>query len=219
MKRYVLLLSAVSVLLLALYAIAEALNIALLTDPMPLLSRGRAIAAIVGTGLLIADVILPAPSSVVMVAYGALFGVVIGTTLSLVGRAGSFLVGYYIGKHSLRVAQTFLSSDDLARAHSFLNKWGLIAIVGTRPLPIASETMSIAAGMATLSVGWALLAAIVGSVPEALLFAITGAVAGSFVNMSYVFVGVIVLLPVFWIVSARLTKTSARKSSSKASNP
>ncbi len=61
MKRYILLLSAVAVLLLALYILAEALNIPLLTDPMPLLSRGGVLAATIGTGLLVVDVILPAP--------------------------------------------------------------------------------------------------------------------------------------------------------------
>ena len=38
--------------------------------------------ALLGTGLLVADVVLPRPSSVVMVAHGALFSVVGGTLLS-----------------------------------------------------------------------------------------------------------------------------------------
>ncbi len=35
------------------------------------------VAALVGVGLLVADVVLPVPSSVVMLAHGALFGVVL----------------------------------------------------------------------------------------------------------------------------------------------
>jgi uncharacterized membrane protein YdjX (TVP38/TMEM64 family) len=43
-------------------------------------SRGT-LTALLGTGLLVADVVLPRPSSVVMVAHGALFSVVGGTLL------------------------------------------------------------------------------------------------------------------------------------------
>ncbi len=44
---------------------------------------GSGTAAGPGVGLLVADIVLPVPFSVVMVAHGALFGIVPGAALSL----------------------------------------------------------------------------------------------------------------------------------------
>jgi hypothetical protein len=58
---------------LCLFFVVEALGIPLLVDPTPWLKHGGVLAAVLGVGLLIADVLLlPVPSSLVMVAHGAL---------------------------------------------------------------------------------------------------------------------------------------------------
>ena len=74
-------------LFLLLFLLVEWLQVPLLTDPSRWLERGGGWAALLGVGLLIADVVLPVPSSLVMIAHGALFGVAWGTLLSLVGSA------------------------------------------------------------------------------------------------------------------------------------
>lgn len=204
MKRYLLLLGVVSLIFLIMYGVAEAMKIPLLTDPRPLMSTAGLTAAVTGIGLLIADVVLPTPSSLVMVAHGALFGIVVGTVLSLIGRAGSFAFGYYLGLRSHTMVKRYISEEELEKSKLKLARWGLVAIVGTRPLPIISETTSIAAGMSRMNFGWSLLAATAGSIPEALLFAITGAVAGTFLNTSYVFLAIIVMMLVFWALSSKL---------------
>ena len=80
-------------LLLALFFLFEALQIPIFTDPSEIIGRGGVTAALVGVGLLIIDVFLPVPSSFVMVAHGALFGVWFGTLLSMVGQMGEALLG------------------------------------------------------------------------------------------------------------------------------
>src|ERR1051325_10896407 len=85
MKRYLLIMSGMLAFFLGLFFLVEALGVPLLVEPTPWLNRGGALAAILGVGLLIADVLLPVPSSLVMVAHGALFGVIGGTLLSLAG--------------------------------------------------------------------------------------------------------------------------------------
>jgi hypothetical protein len=67
--------------------------VAVLTDPAPQLAQDGPAAAAVGVGLLVVDVVLPVPSSAVMVAHGALFGVVLGALLSLLGSVGAAMVG------------------------------------------------------------------------------------------------------------------------------
>jgi len=58
---------------LLLFFVVEALGVQLLTDPTPWMRHGGVLAAVLGVSLLIADVLLPVPSSLVMVAHGALF--------------------------------------------------------------------------------------------------------------------------------------------------
>ena len=102
MKRYWLLTGLMMILFLILFGIAEQLRVPILTDPGPLLARGGWIAAAGGVGLLVADVALPVPSSLVMIAHGALFGVVWGTLLSLLGNVGAGMVGFALGRRGSR---------------------------------------------------------------------------------------------------------------------
>jgi hypothetical protein len=53
---------------LGLFFLVEGLGIPLLVEPTPWLNRGGVPAAALGVGLLVADVLLPVPSSLVMVA-------------------------------------------------------------------------------------------------------------------------------------------------------
>ncbi len=63
----------------------------------------------------------------------------------------------------------------------------------TRPVPILAETTAFVAG--TSSLGWrpSLVAAFVGSLPAALLYAVAGALAASFAAGAVVFAVVILL--------------------------
>jgi uncharacterized membrane protein YdjX (TVP38/TMEM64 family) len=99
MKRYSVMVSVIFGLLLVLFLVGEGTGVPLLKDRSPWLgSTGTLTAAIFGTGLLLADVVLPVPSSAVMVAHGALFGVVGGTLLSVGGSTGATLVGFSLGR-------------------------------------------------------------------------------------------------------------------------
>jgi len=194
MRRYATLSMVVVGAMLVLFLLAEALRVPLLTDAEPLGSdRGLLAAAAIGVALLIADVFLPVPSSVVMVANGALFGVVLGTALSLVGSVGAFAVGFGVGRRGSAVVARFVPADERERADRFFDRWGIAAVISSRPVPILAETVSFVAGTSVL--GWrpAMGAATVGSVPAAILYAVAGSLAAGFASTSAVF-GVVILL-------------------------
>src|SRR5689334_25411097 len=88
MKRYLLIVASLIVSFTILFLIVEALHVPLLSDPTPWMKHGGVVAATIGVDLLIADVLLPVPSSLVLVAHGALFGVLWGTVLALLGSVG-----------------------------------------------------------------------------------------------------------------------------------
>ncbi|MDP8927107.1 MAG: VTT domain-containing protein, partial [Actinomycetota bacterium] len=149
------------------FLLVEALDVPLLSDPSPWLDRPGVAAALLGTGLLVADVVAPVPSSVVMVAHGALFGVLAGSLLSLVGRVGAALVGFAIGRRGGAVVAPEMASGAVpAKAHWALERWGAVAVVLSRPVPVLAETVVVLAGASGLSWRAVVLASIVGSAPE-----------------------------------------------------
>jgi uncharacterized membrane protein YdjX (TVP38/TMEM64 family) len=209
MKRY----WSIAILMLAffltLFLIVEALHIPILTDPSRWLERGGAFAAAVGVTLLIADVVLPVPSSLVMIAHGALFGVIVGTILSLVGSVGATLVGFAIGRRGGVMLERIVSSDERARADRMLARWGALFIVVTRPVPLLAETVAILAGASSISWKSAGLAAVTGSLPPALLYALTGSVAASFQNGALMFALILLVSGSFWYISYRIQGSGA----------
>jgi uncharacterized membrane protein YdjX (TVP38/TMEM64 family) len=80
-------------MMLASYGVVAATGVPLLTDDLPSLGAAGAGAAVIGVALLVIDAVVPVPSSGVMIALGALFGVAGGTALGMVGSVGAALFG------------------------------------------------------------------------------------------------------------------------------
>lgn len=187
------------VLLLLLFFAVEALGFQLLSDPTPWMRHGGVLAAALGVGLLVADVLLPVPSSLVMVAHGALFGVVTGTLLSLLGSMGAALFGFVIGRRGGKLLERIVTREERARADKLINRWGALAVVVTRPVPVLAETVAIMTGAS--SFGWLrmALASFAGSLPPALLYALTGAAYANFQSVVLIFVATVLVAGSFWL--------------------
>ena len=210
LRRYLLLVLAMIVILGALFAVVEALGVPLLTDPSPWLERGGWAAVVVGTGLLIVDVVLPVPSSVIMVANGAIFGIVLGSILSVIGSVGAAMVGFLIGRRGGSLLTRIVTPVEIDQANRLLDRWGLLAIIVTRPVPLLAETMAIIAGTSRLEWRRVLVAVIVGAIPASILYAVTGALASGFASGVAVFVAVIVLAGVFWFAGNAIGRRVGR---------
>jgi uncharacterized membrane protein YdjX (TVP38/TMEM64 family) len=200
MKRYLLLMGGMLAFFLGLFFLVEALGVPLLVDPTPWLNHGGVLAATLGVGLLIADVLLPVPSSLVMMAHGALFGVLGGTMLSLAGSMGAAMFGFWIGRRGGKLLERIVTPEERKRANLLLDRWGTLAIIVTRPVPLLAETVAIMAGASPLGWGRTALAALAGSLPPALLYALAGASAGKFQNTALVFAFVLLVAGLFWML-------------------
>jgi uncharacterized membrane protein YdjX (TVP38/TMEM64 family) len=203
MKRYLLLMAALMAFFIILFLIVEALGVPLLSDPTPWMKHGGVLAGSLGVGLLIADVVLPVPSSLVMVAHGALFGVVVGTLLSLLGSVGAALFGFAIGRRGGKVLNWMVTPAEQSRANQLLLRWGALAIIVTRPIPLLAETVAIMSGASSLGWGTVALASFAGSLPPALLYALTGAAVSGFQSTTMMF-GVVLLVAVLFWLAGRL---------------
>jgi uncharacterized membrane protein YdjX (TVP38/TMEM64 family) len=145
-----------------------------LEDPSPWLGQIGPPAAVVGIGLLLFDVLLPVPSSLVMMAHGALYGVLIGTLLSLAGSVGAAALGFWIGRQGGPLLAKLVPADQLEQTGRLLERWGSLAIIASRPVPILAETMTIVAGTSPMTWRKLLVAAALGTFPAALLYATAG---------------------------------------------
>ena len=191
-------------MLIVFFAVSSA-GFTLLTDPTGAMRGAHPLAAAIGVLLLIADVFLPVPSSMVMVAHGALFGVVGGTVLSLVGSVAAALTAFAVGRAGNGLIRKLVSEEEHGRAGAMLERWGVVAIALSRPVPILAETVAILAGSSPVTWTQAALAATAGSIVPAAVYAWAGAQAQSFGVQAVVFVGVIAVTGVLMLVGKILT--------------
>lgn len=133
-------------------------------------------AAAVVAGLLAIDVLLPVPSSLVMVASGALFGVGWGAVIALAGSLGGEWLGFEIAKRWGRpAARRLVGGVDFDALTSLMSRHGGALVAVTRPLPIAMETFSVVAGLAGMRRATFLGASLLGTAPIVVIYAWAGA--------------------------------------------
>ena len=206
MKRYWLIIVAILGFFLFSFILVEQLQIPFLTNPDRLLQDATSGVAILSVSLLIADVFIPVPSSLVMVLNGALFGVLPGSALSLFGTLGAAWLGFYLGRLGSPWMKRWVSEEQLAQANTLLEKWGIIAIIVTRPVPILAETTVIAAGASRLTWRQITAATVAGSLPMVVLYAIAGATAATFNEALISFGLVLVIAAGVWLMRRWLQK-------------
>ena len=153
---------------LLLFGLAEWAAMPLLTDPLPAMRAAGAAAAFLGLGLLTADVVLPVPASVVMVAHGALFGLVPGAAVSMLGGVSATLVGFALGRRGRGIVERVTTPAARARADRLLTRWGPWAVVSTRAVPVLAETVAVLAGTSPMRWSVAICAGAAGTAVPAL---------------------------------------------------
>jgi uncharacterized membrane protein YdjX (TVP38/TMEM64 family) len=158
-------------------------------------------------GLLTVDVLLPVPSSVVMVAHGAVFGLLPGAGLSLLGGVGATLVGFLLGRRGRSAVERVTTSAQRHRADRLLSRWGAAALLITRPVPVVAETVAVLAGTSSMRWPVAAIAGAAGTVAPAVLYAAAGAAGSSVVGQAVVLA---VLLEGALLLVA-ITVTSSRR--------
>lgn len=209
MKRYAIVATIIAILILLSFLLVEALGIPLLTDPSEDIRAGGWVAALIGGGLLLADVFIPIPSSVIMIAHGAAFGVLGGFLLSFAASVGGAMLGWWVGHKGSPVMNRMVSPREKRQANTFILRYGLLAIIISRLLPIVAETVAIMAG--TTDIGWKrmLVATSIGAVPPALVYAIAGSATTDFSSGVLVTVGVVLVAVIAWLIGRRLVPDDA----------
>ena len=183
----------------------------LLTDPRPVLGTVSVAAALIGVGLLVGDAVLPVPSSVVMVALGATFGVAAGAALALLGGLGGFALGYVLGWRSRN-----LLAPGTSGAAALVRRWGLLAVVVSRPLPLVAETVAYTVGALGMRPVAAFAAATAGLAGPAVAFSYAGWRGATTGDGFVVFGAVAVAAVLCWVVGRALTDRNSAAAGNQA---
>ena len=152
MSRYALLVLSLILFFLAAFLVAAALEVPLFTGTEWIQEHAWTSAVVILNGLLIGDVLLPIPSSLLMVANGALLGTVGGAIATIVSTVLGGALAFWLGRRGAPWLLARISERERARADRFFSRWGAMAVLVSRPVPIIAETIAILAG--TTPMGW-----------------------------------------------------------------
>lgn len=139
------------------------------------MERARGWAWAAGILLLMADLLLPVPGTVVMSALGAVYGVLLGGIFAAAGSFFAGMLGYGVGRFfKEKTAKKWLGERDFQRGNQLFNKGGGWVVAVSRALPILPEVISCMAGLVRMPFWKFCLALACGSVPMGFLFAWIG---------------------------------------------
>ena len=97
--------------------------------------------------LLALDIFLPVPSSVVATAAGVLLGFAEGAAVVWGGMMAGCVLGYAVGVRAAGAARWIVGPENLSRAEALMTRYGDLAIVLCRPVPVLAEASVVFAGI------------------------------------------------------------------------
>jgi uncharacterized membrane protein YdjX (TVP38/TMEM64 family) len=97
--------------------------------------------------LLMLDVLLPVPSSIVSTAAGVLLGFWKGAAIVWAGMTVACVLGYALGARASGLARRFVGDEGLERATVLAGRYGDWALLLCRPVPVLAEASVIFAGL------------------------------------------------------------------------
>jgi len=161
---------------------------------------GLGSAAIVAA-LLASDILLPIPSSLVMILSGAAFGVLWGSLVALVGSIGGEWLGFEaVRRYGRRASARIVGDDEIERLARVFARHGIAVVIVTRALPVVMETMSVVAGLSRMTRGAFLAASLVGTLPIVVVYAYAGAVSRQTGSLVPAVVMLIAVAGLGWVI-------------------
>lgn len=208
MARYLWITLGVALFVGLTFGLAMALDIPVLQDPTYIMESGGLGAAAFSVVFLALDIILPVPGSILMIGNGAVFGPWLGASLSLMGALLSTLIGFWLGTRGGTWLARSVSPDEQERARRSMERWGVYAVLITRPVPILSESILVMAAAMGLPFRQVMLASFLGLIPSVVIYALVGAYAMSLENNLLGFGTVIAIAGLLWVFGKIFSRTT-----------
>ncbi|MFW2333575.1 VTT domain-containing protein [Ilumatobacter sp.] len=186
----------------------ERLGIAMLTRPEEWQTEVSVGVAVLAIALLAGDVVLPVPSSVVLVGNGVVFGATVGVVVSTAGLVGGAFLGYLIGAAGGPTAERFMGANDSTWLRGVFIRNGAWVVAATRGVPLASEITALLAGATGVRFSRYVVAATAGAVAISAPLALLGSGAVSGRPAIAIAVAATIIGAVLWMLRSRATLAS-----------
>lgn len=155
--------------------------------------------ALISFLVLTADIVLPVPSSIVMFINGFVLGAFGGFFISFISVVVGAIIGYYFGKLTSMGSKHKLKSD----VDNIVNKYGAIAILISRGIPILSESICIVCGYNKMPIRQYIIANVIGYLPICILYAICGSIGYDKNTFLLSFACSVFISILFWFLGRR----------------
>jgi uncharacterized membrane protein YdjX (TVP38/TMEM64 family) len=160
----------------------------------------------IGSLLLISDLVLPLPATIIMSALGYLYGLFVGSLVSIFGSFASGALGYWICRgFGENAARKILGEKDFERGRKVSGSVGAWIVVLSRWLPVFPEVIACMAGLTRMNALKFHLALLTGTVPLSITYAYIG--YSGIENPGAALLFSAALPPVIWLVASSLLRT------------
>jgi uncharacterized membrane protein YdjX (TVP38/TMEM64 family) len=158
-----------------------------------------------GIALLVGDLALPVPGTVVISALGFIYGTLVGGLVAATGLMLAGMTGYGLGRlFGERFAKRWLGERDYEKGRRLFASGGGWVVALSRALPIFPEVISCTAGLVRMPFRRFATALACGSVPMGFLFAAIGRAGHDAPGWAF---GLSLLAPaLLWLVAGRIAR-------------
>lgn len=155
--------------------------------------------------LLVGDLLLPVPGTIVISALGYVYGAVLGGTVASAGLVAAGVSGYGLGRlFGEKFARRWLGDRDYERGRLLFAKGGGWVVALSRALPILPEVISCTAGLVRMPFKRFVVSLACGSVPMGFLFASIGQTGHEAPGWAF---GLSLALPaLLWLAANRISR-------------
>lgn len=139
--------------------------------------------------VLLSDIVFPVPNSFIMYMNGVVLGSILGGILtlcsSMVSSVLGYLLGQYIGNGKINITGIYGKDKDInddsqiIEGEKFMLKYGLLAIVISRCIPVLSETVCVISGYKKVSMRRYLILNLVGYIPVSFVYSVFGSIGNN----------------------------------------
>lgn len=158
-----------------------------------------------GILLLVGDLVLPVPGTIVISALGFIYGTTVGGCVAAAGLILAGMSGYGAGRlFGEKFARRWLGDGDFEKGRALFESRGGWVVAMSRALPILPEVISCTAGLVRMPFRQFMLALVCGSVPMGFLFAAVGRAGRE--APSWAFALSLLIPAVLWIVASRMKR-------------
>ena len=125
--------------------------------------------------LLVIDVVVPIPSSIVCTAAGMFMGIPAGVLSAWIGLTGTVIASYLIGRFATKPAEIVIGKREFELLQRYHQRQGIWLLIAMRPVPILSEASVLFAGISRLAPAPVLLVTALANIIVASLYVVLGA--------------------------------------------